>query len=110
VTALCILSHELVACFRLCSAIVLLSVNYLHTYCICPFVVFNVTFQLLLYICGSKEKYRQLRDMNFLETHMSSVRSICEKCGCDPSLSSPITTVSLSYDVLIDLVSNQLHV
>jgi len=61
-------------------------------------------FQLLLYICGSKEKYRQLRDVNFLETHMSSVRSICEKRGCDPSLLSPVTTVSLSYDVLIDLV------
>lgn len=34
-----------------------------------PFVRRQVR-KLLMYICGNKEKYRQLRDLHALETHM----------------------------------------
>jgi len=70
-----------------------------------PFVRRQVR-KLLLFICGSKDKYRQLRDMNFIETHMSSVRSTCEKRGIDPLTLTTTAAVPLSYDVLISLIDH----
>jgi len=40
---------------------------------------------------------------------MSSVRTICVKRGCDPTLANPVTSISLTYDILIDLVCIRLH-
>lgn len=39
-----------------------------------PFVRRQVR-KLLLYICGSKESYRLLRDMHALETHMKVLKN-----------------------------------
>ncbi len=64
-----------------------------------PFVRRQVR-KLLLYICGSKEKYRQLRDMHTLETHMSEVRTLCHRAG----LGENGLPVILPYDSLITLV------
>ena len=63
--------------------------------------------QLLLYICGSKEKYRQLRDMHALQTHMDELRAVCDNAGLD-TINTETTHVILPYDVLIGLVSRLL--
>ena len=68
-----------------------------------PFVRRQVR-KLLLYICGSKEKYRQLRDMHTLDTHMSEVKTLCGRAGLDEN-GVPII---LPYDSLISFVS-QFH-
>ena len=57
--------------------------------------------QLLLYICGSKEKYRQLRDMHALQTHMGEVRAMCDTT---PHLADSAPLL-MPYDTLITLVS-----
>ena len=57
--------------------------------------------KLLLYICGSKDKYRQLRDMHTLDTHMSEVKTLCGRAGLDEN-GVPII---LPYDSLISFVS-----
>ncbi len=65
-----------------------------------PFVRRQVR-KLLLYICGSKDKYRQLRDMHTLDTHMSEVKTLCGRAGLDEN-GVPII---LPYDSLISFVS-----
>ena len=64
-----------------------------------------MSLQLLLFICGSKDKYRQLRDMHALDTHMRQVQSMCAKAGLDRTVTT-VTSVSLPYDGLISLVSH----
>lgn len=61
-----------------------------------PFVRRQVR-KLLLYICGNKETYRQLRDLHALDTHLGAARSLCG--GADVPL-------SLTYDALIELVQH----
>uniref|UniRef100_A0A1S4GBR0 UBR-type domain-containing protein n=1 Tax=Anopheles gambiae TaxID=7165 RepID=A0A1S4GBR0_ANOGA len=65
--------------------------------------------KLLLYICGSKEKYRQLRDLHSLDTHMKAVKKCCEagysQASSSPSLTSSHTTI-LSYDALVELTEH----
>uniref|UniRef100_T1IY63 UBR-type domain-containing protein n=1 Tax=Strigamia maritima TaxID=126957 RepID=T1IY63_STRMM len=58
-----------------------------------PFVRRQVR-KLLLYMCGSKEHYRQLRDLHALESHASAVRTLCERA----------TQVVLTYDSLLNLI------
>ncbi len=64
-------------------------------------------FQLLLYICGSKEKYRQLRDLHALNAHMKDIRTLCEKAGYEPDTEPTNNNLSLlmPYDTLLTLVS-----
>ncbi|KAI0242917.1 E3 ubiquitin-protein ligase UBR4 [Lamellibrachia satsuma] len=69
-----------------------------------PFVRRQVR-KLLLYICGSKEKYRQLRDMHALQTHMDEVHVVCDSAGLDTS-SAETTSIILPYDVLIELIEH----
>ena len=58
-------------------------------------------------MCGSKDKYRQLRDLHALEVHMKDVGEKCEMTGL--STTQPFTTpITLPYDVLITLVNNKL--
>ncbi len=59
--------------------------------------------KLLLYICGSKDKYRQLRDMHTLDTHMGDVKTLCGRAGLDDNG----VPVILPYDSLISFVSDQ---
>lgn len=35
--------------------------------------------QLLLFICGTKEKYRELQDLHSIELNLRSVTSQCQK-------------------------------
>lgn len=71
-----------------------------------PFVRRQVR-KLLLFICGSKEKYRQLRDLHTLDSHVRSVKKLLEEQGI--FLRSGVVTASsgsaLQYDTLISLVS-----
>lgn len=67
--------------------------------------------KLLTFICGSKDKYRQLRDFHFLESHMRDVRSLC---GYDNSQSQPsdqeevdeAKALILSYESMTSLVEH----
>uniref|UniRef100_A0A182YND8 Uncharacterized protein n=1 Tax=Anopheles stephensi TaxID=30069 RepID=A0A182YND8_ANOST len=66
--------------------------------------------KLLLYICGSKEKYRQLRDLHSLDTHMKAVKKCCE-ASCSPASSAPSMangthSTILSYDALVELTEH----
>lgn len=74
-----------------------------------PFVRRQVR-KLLLFICGSKEKYRQLRDLHTLDSHMRGIKKLLEEQGI--FLRGGIVTATsgsaLQYDTLISLVSNRL--
>ena len=59
--------------------------------------------KLLLLICGSKEQYRQLRDLHTLETRIKEIRSTVVNGGFDPS-DTEHGSVSLVYDTLITLI------
>lgn len=71
-----------------------------------PFVRRQVR-KLLLFICGSKEKYRQLRDLHTLDSHVRSIKKLLEEQGI--FLRAGVVTASsgsaLQYDTLINLVS-----
>jgi E3 ubiquitin-protein ligase UBR4 len=71
-----------------------------------PFVRRQVR-KLLLYLCGSKDSYRQIRDLHALEKHMSDIRSICEKASLNEAgVSEQHLPILLSYDVLINLIEH----
>lgn len=63
--------------------------------------------KLLLFICGSKEKYRQLRDLHTLDSHVRGIKKLLEEQGI--FLRASVVTASsgsaLQYDTLISLVS-----
>ena len=61
--------------------------------------------KLLLLICGTKDQYRQLRDMHILETRIKEVKITVAKGGFDFSdMSGSAGGVSLQYDTLIQLI------
>lgn len=79
--------------------------------------------KLLLYFCGNKEKYRQLRDLHSLDHHMKSVKTCCDRNNTQLSTSVSAGTVSsttisslaasatnatsiLSYDALVELTEH----
>ena len=84
-------------------------------------IFLGVVFQLLLYICGSKEAYRSVRDTFAIQTHYDDVRRLCSKLDATTAAAVPMTGVSatdaltadvtlptaivLPYDVLIQVVS-----
>ena len=72
-----------------------------------PFVRRQVR-KLLLYICGSKDKYRQLRDLHALETHMKQVQTMCGRAGLEANLTH-LAPITMPYDNLISLVSGLIH-
>jgi E3 ubiquitin-protein ligase UBR4 len=58
-----------------------------------------------LLICGTKDQYRQLRDMHTLETRIKEVKITVAKGGFDFSdMSGSAVGVSLQYDTLIQLI------
>ncbi|XP_033353689.1 E3 ubiquitin-protein ligase UBR4 isoform X5 [Bombus vosnesenskii] len=61
--------------------------------------------KLLLFICGNKEKYRQLRDLHALISHIQSVQQCCTAGGFDPLQSRP-HSINLPYDSLVDLIEH----
>ncbi|XP_042908898.2 E3 ubiquitin-protein ligase UBR4 [Parasteatoda tepidariorum] len=69
-----------------------------------PFVRRQVR-KLLLFICGSKDKYRQLRDFHALESHMKDVKLICNQGGYI-DFAQNNTLLNLSYDSLINMIEH----
>jgi len=65
-------------------------------------------FQLLLFICGSKEKYRELRDLHSIETNLTAVMEQCRKSGLVTTDVNPHSVI-LPYDSLLVLVSGVLR-
>ncbi|KAM8927577.1 E3 ubiquitin-protein ligase UBR4 isoform 2-T2 [Pelodytes ibericus] len=72
-----------------------------------PFVRRQVR-KLLLFICGSKEKYRQLRDLHTLDSHIRGIKKLLEEHGI--FLRASVVTASsgsaLQYDTLINLMEH----
>ncbi|XP_069467171.1 E3 ubiquitin-protein ligase UBR4 isoform X2 [Ambystoma mexicanum] len=72
-----------------------------------PFVRRQVR-KLLLFICGSKEKYRQLRDLHTLDSHVRGIKKLLEEQGI--FLRAGVVTASsgsaLQYDTLINLMEH----
>ncbi|RWS26760.1 E3 ubiquitin-protein ligase UBR4-like protein, partial [Leptotrombidium deliense] len=64
--------------------------------------------KLLSFICGSKEKYRQIRDFHALDSHMKEVKKICKSGGFTESSSytGQGTIITLSYDSMISLIEH----
>ena len=67
--------------------------------------------KLLTFICGSKEKYRQLRDFHFLESHMRSVKSICghsfdNNVQTRPDTDGEVKPTSLNYESMTSLIEH----
>ena len=60
-----------------------------------PFVKKQVR-KLLLYVCGSKERYRLERDLHFLEKHMGTIREICTSRDAS----------AVPYDLLITVIDH----
>ncbi|XP_068018818.1 LOW QUALITY PROTEIN: E3 ubiquitin-protein ligase UBR4 [Melanerpes formicivorus] len=72
-----------------------------------PFVRRQVR-KLLLFICGSKDKYRQLRDLHTLDSHVRGIKKLLEEQGI--FLRASVVTASsgsaLQYDTLISLMEH----
>ena len=64
---------------------------------------FFLFLQLLLFICGSKDKYRQLRDHHAIDSHLQAVIEQCKKGGLDTVEVTPHSII-LPYDSLLTLV------
>ncbi|EDO43429.1 predicted protein [Nematostella vectensis] len=69
-----------------------------------PFVKRQVR-KLLMFLCGSKDNYRQLRDLHALDYHMRGVRNLSCDGGFDPDQANNLPVV-LSYDALITLIEH----
>ncbi|XP_015606097.1 protein purity of essence isoform X2 [Cephus cinctus] len=69
-----------------------------------PFVRRQVR-KLLLFICGNKDKYRQLRDLHALVSHVKSVQQCCNTGGYDPLQGRP-HSINLPYDSLVELIEH----
>lgn len=70
-----------------------------------PFVRRQVR-KLLLYVCGSKDTYRLLRDTHALEKHMAEIHHICQKAGLSDRSFGDQLPIILPYDVLINLIEH----
>ena len=103
---------------RICISLLVLCLAYTLNYCfeevsmklnnvwikwINLWIVIVCVFQLLMFICGSKDRYRQLRDLHSLSSHMDCVKQLCVLD--DRELIGPnINPFILGYDDLIALV------
>lgn len=68
--------------------------------------------KLLLFICGSKEKFRQTRDIHWLDNHIGKVRRYADNSmaihlmGSANSAAAAAATSNLSYDTLVELTEH----
>ena len=66
--------------------------------------------KLLLYVCGTKDKYRELRDLHTLESHMSDIKKILgykmNKDTTEEATEKNTTLFSLAYDTLLRLIEH----
>eukprot|EP00095_Tigriopus_kingsejongensis_P009320 maker-scaffold486_size158769-snap-gene-0.26 protein:Tk09320 transcript:maker-scaffold486_size158769-snap-gene-0.26-mRNA-1 annotation:"e3 ubiquitin-protein ligase ubr4" len=71
-----------------------------------PFVRRQVR-KLLLYICGTKEKYRELRDVHSLDSHMKAIQAIISvDLAREASKKDVKSVVNFSYDTLLQLIEH----
>ncbi|XP_011314104.1 protein purity of essence isoform X2 [Fopius arisanus] len=74
-----------------------------------PFIRRQVR-KLLQLICGNKEKYRQLRDLHALVSHIQSVKQCCNnstnQIGGGLPLDSQQQSIILPYDSLVELIEH----
>ncbi|KAM6976924.1 E3 ubiquitin-protein ligase UBR4 [Aplochiton taeniatus] len=72
-----------------------------------PFVRRQVR-KLLLFICGSKEKYRQLRDLHTLDSHVRGIKKLLEEQGIflRASVVTATSGSALQYHTLISLMEH----
>ncbi|KAG5896473.1 hypothetical protein JTB14_005854 [Gonioctena quinquepunctata] len=69
-----------------------------------PFVRRQVR-KLLMFICGNKETYRQLRDLHGLKNHMKGIRECCTRGGYQPAEDIQ-HALNLPYDWLVELMEH----
>lgn len=63
--------------------------------------------KLLLFICGSKEKFRQTRDIHWLDTHIGMIKKYSDTAITGPTSSNSATiNPVLSYDALVELTEH----
>ncbi|XP_015793075.1 E3 ubiquitin-protein ligase UBR4-like isoform X2 [Tetranychus urticae] len=65
--------------------------------------------KLLNFICGSKEKYRQVRDFHALEYHFNEIKKICQQGGFNETSETTGrqgVIISLTYDSTIVLIEH----
>ena len=69
-----------------------------------PFVKRQVR-RLLMFICGTKEKYRELRDLHAVEMHLNNVMKLCKDGGLfvDQVISPGVI---LPYDTLLSIIEH----
>lgn len=79
---------------------------------LCQYMMINLTpyirkqvRKLLSYICGSKERYRQVRDFHALESHIKEIKKICRTGGFNESVFQNVL-LNLPYDSLIALIEH----
>lgn len=68
------------------------------------FIHDNFLFQLLLFISGSRDRYREIRDLYSIEKNLNAVIEQCNKNGLSTTEVAPHSVV-LPYDSLLVLVS-----
>eukprot|EP00096_Caligus_rogercresseyi_P008738 TRINITY_DN2826_c0_g1_i1.p1 TRINITY_DN2826_c0_g1~~TRINITY_DN2826_c0_g1_i1.p1 ORF type:complete len:2495 (+),score=896.75 TRINITY_DN2826_c0_g1_i1:803-7486(+) len=80
-------------------------------YSLCEYMMLHQTLyarrqvrRLLLYICGNKDCYRELRDIHTLNSHMTSVREILRGISGEREESPPVP--NLNYDTLLKLIEH----
>ncbi|ALC38729.1 poe [Drosophila busckii] len=83
------------------------------TFTLCEYMMLNLNAllrrqvrKLLMYICGSKEKFRMYRDGHSLDAHFRVVKRVCSivssKTGAPYNVNPPL----LSYDALVELTEH----
>jgi E3 ubiquitin-protein ligase UBR4 len=70
-----------------------------------PFVKRQVR-KLLLFICGSREKYRQLRDDHTIQSHLQQMMDSCKKGGFADGGEMPAHSIILPYDTLLTMIEH----
>ena len=61
--------------------------------------------KLMLFICGNKENYRELRDLHTLDSHMKNVQDILDHVQSDEA-EEINKNFSLPYDTLLQLIEH----
>ncbi|XP_052722001.1 E3 ubiquitin-protein ligase UBR4-like isoform X2 [Crassostrea angulata] len=63
--------------------------------------------KLLLFISGTKEKYRQLRDLHAVESHLQTVTELCKEGGLDINEAEVTPApIVLNYDTLLNIIEH----
>ncbi|BFZ02848.1 hypothetical protein BsWGS_05885 [Bradybaena similaris] len=62
--------------------------------------------KLLLFICGSKEKYRQLRDDHTIQSNLKQMTETCRKGGLEGGVDMAPHSIILPYDTLLTMIEH----